>query len=163
MIVPTTVLLVSSPLLFSRVAPRKRTSSPSTIFPFSSQRIARSASPSRAIPTSAPDCLTFWIMAAGSVEPQPSLIFSPSGEIPIGITSAPSSLSNTGAISYPAPFAQSTTTVSPSRVNPSSRVDLAWTIYRPSASSIRRALPSPMPSGPSISPVSISCSRSISA
>ena len=58
---------------------------------------ARSASPSWAIPASAPCSTTAADSTSRWVEPQPSLMFSPSGSAPIAMTSAPARRSRPGA------------------------------------------------------------------
>ena len=65
------------------------------------------------MPASAPCLVTSARSTSRWVEPQPSLMFSPSGSAPIAITSAPACRSIRGANSAAAPCAQSTTTVSP--------------------------------------------------
>ena len=71
--------------------------SPSTIAPCSSQMTTRSASPSSAMPMSAPRSSTVLARRAVSVEPQPRLMLKPSGSAPMAMTSAPSSHSTVGA------------------------------------------------------------------
>jgi hypothetical protein len=66
--------------------------------------------------------------------------------VPFGLsfktkTSAPSSFSTSGLTLYAAPFAQSMTTFIPSRVMPLGKPLLTDSIYRPTASSILKALP----------------------
>ncbi len=53
--------------------------SPVTSRPFLSTSRARSASPSKVTPTSKPPSTTRLTTASGLVEPQPTLMFSPSG------------------------------------------------------------------------------------
>ena len=68
-------------------------------------------------------------------------MFTPLGETPIVITSAPSSEKTCGAIRYAAPLAQSTTMRNPSRERCAGKVLFRYTMYRPVASSIRCAFP----------------------
>src|SRR2546429_381203 len=65
------------------------------------------------MPASAPCSTTAADSAPSAVEPQPSLMFRPSGSSPIVMTSAPARRSACGAIRYAAPCAQSATTRSP--------------------------------------------------
>ena len=83
--------------------------SPSTITPFSSTKMVLSASPSKAIPTSAFNSNTLSIKLLGNVEPLLSLTLVPSGLTFMDTTSAPSSHNILGATLYAAPFAQSIT------------------------------------------------------
>ena len=81
------------------------------------------------MPASAPCAVTAPASDPIQVEPTPSLMFSPSGSVPIGITSAPARLSSRGASSYAAPCAQSTTTRSPASgapPSPDGTVDSRW-------------------------------------
>ena len=90
------------------------TASPSTTWPFSSITITRSASPSRAMPIWALRFRTSAHALSGWSAPTPSLMFTPSGETPMAVTSAPSSSNTRGATRYAAPWAASTTTRIPS-------------------------------------------------
>ena len=92
-----------------------RTWSPSITRPSASANRARSASPSWAIPASAPFSFTAAATTSGWSAPQPSLMFLPSGRSNIGRTSAPSLRRTSGAARYAAPFAQSTTIRIPAR------------------------------------------------
>ena len=74
-------------------------------------------------------------------------MFRPSGSLPITITSAPASEKTSGETPAAAPFAQSSTTFSPSRRCGS--VSMRCTTYRSSASANRRMRPTPAPVGAS--------------
>ena len=63
-----------------------------------SHMIRRSASPSSAMPRSAPWATTASDMAWGAVAPTLSLMLKPSGLLPMAITSAPSSWNTCGAM-----------------------------------------------------------------
>ena len=63
------------------------------------------------MPKSALNFLTFLCSFSGKVEPQFLLILKPFGLLPITFNFAPSDLINFGADLYPAPFAQSKTTL----------------------------------------------------
>src|SRR5947208_1725516 len=65
------------------------------------------------MPASAPCSTTAADSAPSAVEPQPSLMFRPSGSSPMVMTSAPARRSACGAIRYAAPCAQSATTRRP--------------------------------------------------
>ena len=67
----------------------------------------RSPSPSKAMPRSRFSPVTRCCRARRSVAPQPTLMFEPSGSMPIACTSAPSSENERGASPENAPFAQS--------------------------------------------------------
>ena len=81
--------------------------------PFSSEKITRSASPSKAIPKSASSNLVVFAILLGNIAPQSRFIFLPLGSTPITIASAPSSKRTSGPTLYDAPFAQSKTTFIP--------------------------------------------------
>ena len=66
-----------------------RTWSPSTTRPAASTAISRSASPSRANPTSAPRAATSAASDAGAVAPDSTLMFTPSGSLWMTSTVAP--------------------------------------------------------------------------
>ena len=83
--------------------------------------------------------MTSW---SGAVAPHMSLMLNPSGETPIGTTSAPSSWNTWGPTWYAAPWAQSTTIFIPLRSSSAGKVDLQNSMYRPEASSMRFARPS---------------------
>ena len=72
--------------------------SPVTGFPMASEKITRSASPSNEIPISAPCLRTSSPAASGKSAPQWSLMLTPSGSVPMAITSAPSSRKISGAM-----------------------------------------------------------------
>ena len=93
--------------------------------PVWSTAMARSASPSKARPSSAWCSTTAKESWVGSVEPHFSLMFSPSGASCNAVTQAPSSANTHGAISLAAPLAQSMTMRRPSRRLPSV-VDTRW-------------------------------------
>ena len=65
------------------------------------------------MPASAPCLATSADSVSRWVDPQPALMFSPSGSAPMAITLAPAIWSRRGANAEAAPCAQSTTTVSP--------------------------------------------------
>ncbi len=111
--VPTIVLLFNLPFSFKHVPHMARTWSPSTMLPFSSEAISRSASPSKESPTSAPVSKTSLWISSGLVEPQFTFIFIPLGSLWITYTCAPNSWRSSGAALYVAPFPQSTATLSP--------------------------------------------------
>ncbi len=113
--VATTVSLTRVP--DSRIARASTASSwsPSTTVPVASTASTRSASPSTAKPTSAPCSTTALRSGSRWVEPQPSLMFSPSGSAWMAITSAPAARSACGPTTAAAPSAQSSTTFTPSR------------------------------------------------
>ena len=115
--VATNVLDASSPA--SRIASARITmiASPSMTRPAASTARQRSASPSCASPRSAPWDTTADCSTSMCVDPQPSLMFSPSGSALIAMTFAPAARYARGAAVDAAPCAQSTTTVrSSSRV-----------------------------------------------
>ena len=116
MTVATTVSPASTPRALRSRARTARIWSPSIISPVASTARQRSASPSCAIPASAPCLVTAADRASRCVEPQSALMFSPSGSAPIAITSAPARRSSSGASAEAAPCAQSTTTRSPASV-----------------------------------------------
>ena len=89
--------------------------SPSTMFPNSSTAMTRSPSPSNARPASAPFSTTNSANASGCVEPTPSLMFNPSGEVPIVKNSVSRSANSRLTLVAVAPFAASTQTVIPSK------------------------------------------------
>ena len=97
MTVATTVSRRSSPSRFMRVAHMAMTASPSTICPFSSITITRSASPSRAIPIWAPRLTTSARAWSGCRAPTSRLMLVPFGRTPIAWTLAPSSEKTSGA------------------------------------------------------------------
>ena len=94
---PTTVFSNKLLFLFQNCAIMAIILSPSTIPPFSSTRIVLSASPSRAIPTSAFTSITLLIRLSGNVDPLFSFTLVPSGFTFIGMTVAPSSHNILGA------------------------------------------------------------------
>ena len=71
--------------------------SPSTTSPFSSTITILSASPSKAIPTSARVSITLFTNNSGWVAPQFVLILYPSGSLARTMTSAPNSRNTVGA------------------------------------------------------------------
>ena len=111
--VATIVLFFNVPCSIISIAQIPIILSPSTILPFSSEKTTLSASPSKDIPTSAPCSKTAFAIFSGYTAPQLSLIFVPFGSTLVKISSAPSSLKASGAALYDAPFAQSTTILSP--------------------------------------------------
>ena len=113
--VATRVLSVKVPASRMASARIAMISSPSTSSPLAVTARHRSASPSWAMPRSAPCRSTAARNGSRWVDPQPSLMLSPSGAAWIAMTSAPASRYAAGAASEAAPFAQSTTTRSPSR------------------------------------------------
>ena len=141
MSVVTTVLPLRLPFRIISSAQMAMTLSPSTISPASSQKITLSASPSRAMPRSAPVSRTRFFRSSGLSEPQSVFMFLPSGFTPIVTTSAPSSWNMIGETLYPAPLAQSRTILIPSSVRFGGKEFLANTTYLPGASSILCALP----------------------
>src|ERR687886_1257881 len=147
------LLMTVATRVSSRSAPRSRNAtastpmiwSPSTSWPPASTARHRSASPSWAIPASAPAATTASLSGPRCVEPYPSLMLRPSGSAPITTTSAPASRSARGAAALAAPWAQSTTTFNPSSRfgrEPSSRAT-----YRSVASASGRTRPTPAPVG----------------
>ena len=86
-----------------------------TSLPASSTARQRSASPSWAMPRSAPCSTTAACSCSRWVEPTPSLMFSPSGSAPITTMSAPAARKTSGEQPLAAPWAQSRTTFRPSR------------------------------------------------
>ena len=80
-----------------RVAHIAITASPSTIWPFSSITITRSASPSSAMPMRAPRRTTSAQACSGCSAPHSRLMLVPFGRTPIGKTRAPSSENTSGA------------------------------------------------------------------
>ena len=99
--------------------------SPSTTRPSASTARQRSASPSWARPRSAPWDTTACCSASMCVDPQPSLMLSPSGSALIAMTLAPAARYARGAAADAAPCAQSTTTVSSSSRVVSGLADVA--------------------------------------
>ena len=89
--------------------------SPSTSLPSWSTARQRSASPSWAMPRSAPCSTTARLSGPRWVEPTPSLMLRPSGSAPMTMTSAPASVNTCGEQPLAAPWAQSSTTFRPSR------------------------------------------------
>ena len=79
MTVVTTVLVSSRPRSFMCLAQMYMILSPETTSPFSSTARQRSASPSKAKPTSSPSSRTSFCRLARWVEPQSTLMFNPSG------------------------------------------------------------------------------------
>ncbi len=71
--------------------------SPATTWPFSSATMTLSASPSRAMPRSAPFARTAAAIPSGCMAPQLSLMFRPLGSTWSGMTFAPSSSKTAGA------------------------------------------------------------------
>ena len=120
MTVVTTVFPASRPWPARARASTARIWSPSITAPSALTARHRSASPSCAMPASAPCLVTSARSTSRWVDPQPSLMFSPSGSAPIAITLAPACCSICGANSAAAPCAQSTTTVSPASGAPGS-------------------------------------------
>ena len=98
MTVTTTVFSASSSRAARSNANNANRTSPSTMSPALSTAITRSASPSNASPRSAPDVTTACASSEGSVDPQPSLMFTPSGASCSAVTDAPTSASTRGAI-----------------------------------------------------------------
>ncbi len=141
MSVVTTALPLSFPLFIISSAHIAMILSPSTISPLSSQNMTLSASPSSAIPMSAPVSSTLFLSSSGLSEPHSVLIFLPSGCTPIVTTSEPSSSNMIGDTLYAAPFAQSSTIFIPSRVMSQGNEFFAKTTYLPGASSILWAFP----------------------
>ena len=106
---PRFVIVVTATVSTFRSSARTaRIWSPSSGSPFPSTASIRSPSPSNATPRSRRSSRTSCWSARRSVAPQPTLMFVPSGSIPIAVTSAPSSSKARGAIHEYAPFAQST-------------------------------------------------------
>ncbi len=103
--------------------------------------MTRSASPSNAMPTWAFCRFISAHICSGWTEPHPRLMLVPSGLQLIENTCAPSSDSTLGATLYVAPLAQSTTIFMPSNIIPLGIEVLTNSMYRPTASSIRNALP----------------------
>ena len=97
MTVATTVSFRSSLSRIMRIAHMAMTASPSTICPFSSMTITRSASPSRAIPICAPRRTTSARALSGCSAPQSRLMLTPLGFTPMAWTLAPSSWKTSGA------------------------------------------------------------------
>ena len=119
MTVTTTVLPARWPRSARSSANSASSTSPSTMVPFWSTAMTRSASPSKASPRSAWCATTARASSPGSVEPHLSLMFAPSGASCSALTSAPSPASTRGAMALAAPLAQSTTMCRPSRRRPS--------------------------------------------
>ena len=83
MTVATTVLPASLPWR-ARCAPHTYMMvSPSHTLPYSSTAMQRSASPSKAKPTSSPSSRTYACRRSMCVEPQPLLMLKPSGSSPM--------------------------------------------------------------------------------
>ena len=118
MTVVTTVFPASVPFSIMSLAHMTRMWSPSMTSPFSSTHRQRSASPSCAMPMSAPSASTVFCSDSRCVEPQASLMLTPSGSAWITCTSAPRRRRTRGMQSYAAPFAQSSTTFKPSSCTP---------------------------------------------
>ena len=118
MTVTTSRLLRSVPSASRASAQIPITASPSTSRPRSSTAISRSASPSKANPTSRPAAETVSARRSGCVEPQPSLIFVPSGASNSTVTSAPSVRNSSGAMTLAEPLAQSRPSRSPTKASP---------------------------------------------
>ena len=119
MTVTTTVLPASRPRPARSVANRASSSSPVVAAPVWSTATSRSASPSRARPTSAPLATTSAASDSGWVEPQPSLMLVPSGSYGDGVARRrPGARRTSGATAEAAPLAQSTTTRMPVEVAP---------------------------------------------
>ncbi len=89
---------VSSPWRARRVPISAMIWSPSTVRPFSSTTISRSASPSSAMPISACSNNTRCLIVSSEVDPQPSLMLRPLGEMPIATVFAPNSQIAVGAV-----------------------------------------------------------------
>ncbi len=87
--------------------------SPSRTIPFSSARMQRSASPSKAAPRSAPSAATRAAISPGAVEPQLALTLRPSGPAWREVTPAPSRAKSSAANPEAAPLPVSSTTRSP--------------------------------------------------
>ena len=81
------------------------------------------------------------------VEPQPSLMFSPSGASWIATTSAPAAANASGATTEAAPLAQSTTTCSPSRRLAASVDEQVRDVRRRRLGDRRSTRPTPAPVG----------------
>ena len=111
------------------------------MFPFSSEKITLSASPSKAMPKSAPCNLVSLAILSGNIAPHWKLIFFPFGSAPIMLVSAPSSNKTSGPTLYDAPFAQSNTTFNPLKSSCFGSICLTNSEYLPLASSILLALP----------------------
>ncbi|SKY98806.1 Uncharacterised protein [Mycobacteroides abscessus subsp. abscessus] len=93
------------------------TSTSSTSRPRACSAVAarqRSASPSNAMPRSAPCSSTAACNFSMCVEPQSALMLMPSGSAWMVVTVAPALANTCGPTCAAAPFAQSTTTLSPS-------------------------------------------------
>ena len=127
MTVTTTVLPARCPRPARSVAKRAMSSSPVLGAPVWSTATSRSASPSRARPTSASWASTAAATNSGWVEPQPSLMLVPSGSQATATTVAPSRSRTIGAMREAAPLAQSTTTFIPARARPS-RAATRWSM-----------------------------------
>ena len=106
----------------------------------------RSASPSSAIPRSAPSARTAARIASGCSAPQPSLMFRPSGETYRATTVAPAASNAAGAAWNAAPFAASMTTLRPSSRGGASRRGAPRRRGRDRARRLRaRSAPAPPP------------------
>ena len=116
--VTTRTLLRSVPAASRASAQIPMTASPSTSCPRSSTAIRRSASPSNARPRSSPAADTVSARRSGWVEPQPSLMFVPSGDAKRTVTSAPSERNSSGATWLAEPLAQSIPIRSPANASP---------------------------------------------
>src|SRR6266699_1315322 len=102
------------------------------------------------MPASAPCSTTAADSAPSAVEPQPSLMFRPSGSSPMVMTSAPARRSTSGAIWYAAPCAQSATTRRPASggCGWSGSVASRWSRYRSCSSLASLTRPNSLTAGP---------------
>ena len=112
--VTTTASSVSSPRSRRSIAHRAMRWSPSTSSPRSSTASTRSASPSKASPTAAPEATTAACRSAGWVEPQPVVDVATVG---LGVQHLDrrhrAGAGRSGAMAEPTPLAQSMTTCEP--------------------------------------------------
>src|SRR5262245_7493969 len=149
MTVTTTLSPASAPRSCRSMAQMAMMWSPSTSSPAASTRSTRSASPSKATPTSAPSAATLRASSSGWVEPQPALMFVPSGSAWMTSTSTPSSDRTPGATTDADPWAQSTTARSPAKSRPPSVPDTAARYPACAEAETVRTAPTPAPVGAS--------------
>ena len=143
--VDTIVLSFNLPRSFKYLPQMNIIWSPSTRLPSSSTAKQRSPSPSKATPTSAPVSFTRACNFSVCVEPTPSLMLIPSGEVAIVVKSVPKSANKRLTNGEVAPLAPSTATLIPDK-SPEI-VDTRNSKYLPTAPGLAITVPNPSADG----------------